>query len=186
MRLLPGGRWLVTLTSKGVAAPLMVVWDLMSKSMMRLASFEIPGGSRCSAAIQEGGSEVIIAVLVGLSKNECVGVPRSCSLLFSESSKYRLLHLYTVPLNGMSNGRHEIPRLYGVVPRPGNQGSFHEVHASGHIVAATIATFVGLSPPSYQILFINTSSGAQAIVQVPIPEVICVLCIRFFSLLIHL
>ncbi|KAJ7475825.1 hypothetical protein FB451DRAFT_1244898 [Mycena latifolia] len=153
-----GSDWLAILRRSPVAASL-AVWRVGdTKQPYRAASLDIPASSvplKFSATMQKGCREVLIAFI-------------------SSTASGTLLSAYTLFLKAQLDDDFGLPSPRAVcnIHRPESEGQFYEVRVVGHIIAAGIPQFVNhiLCPTAYRVLFINTLTGGQCLVDPALPD----------------
>ncbi|KAJ7707735.1 hypothetical protein B0H17DRAFT_1033761 [Mycena rosella] len=153
-----GSHWLVILRRSPVAASL-AVWRVgNTKQPYCAASLDIPISSvplKFSATMQRGCREVLIAFI-------------------SSTGSGTLLNAYSLFLKPQLDDDFGLPspRAICSIYRPESEGQFYEVRVLGHIVAAGIPQFVNyiLSPSAYRLLFVNTLTGQQCLVDPKLPD----------------
>lgn len=150
-----GSQWLLVLRRSASAAPLSV-WRVDGTQAYRAALLDIPVLSvplKFSATMQRGSKEALIAVI-------------------SSTKSGTLLSAYSVPLKSEIDDAFALPSP--VAPfaiYPDSKGRFYEVHVCGIIIAVAIFFNGVLDPSAYRILFINSVTGVQSLVDPRLPEV---------------
>ncbi|KAF8896375.1 hypothetical protein BD779DRAFT_1495567 [Infundibulicybe gibba] len=148
-----GHKWLVTL-SRAPSNTHLSFWSIGERNY-RAASMEMLSASKFSAAFQNEGSRVILAVIVrGDLRSEC-------------------LNIYSVPLKDsdeVSPSNTLTPQLYLTMSRLRTECTFSEVQVCQHIVAVALAQFGPMGGfPSYRLLFVNTLTKLKLLVDPALP-----------------
>jgi hypothetical protein len=94
--------------------------------------------------------------------------------LISATMSGTMLCAYSAYLNDSAGAvALQSPHTVCDIYRPGSEGQFYEVHVCGHIIAAGIPQMVNseLIPAAYRLLFINSVTGVQCLVDPKLPEV---------------
>ncbi|RDB26056.1 hypothetical protein Hypma_006542 [Hypsizygus marmoreus] len=143
-----GSKWLVTLSrSRGCAR--LSVWSVDDAICYR--TFKMQDASKFSAALHSESSATIAVIEFDGSDREKLSI-YSLSLLLTESGTFN-------------------PSICHSISRPRVYGTFFDVQVFENLVATTIARFSdAISPPTFEILFINTTTHAQWLFSPQLPQ----------------
>ncbi|KAJ7637740.1 hypothetical protein DFH06DRAFT_1478714 [Mycena polygramma] len=157
--------WLVVLRR---FPPSLSVWRVANIEQPYRAAvinlLDLPGLAvplKFAAAMQAGCREVLIALIL-----EPKASTRSGTLLYAYSVVLKS------ELDDAGSGTFALPspRVVCSIHRPEAEGRFHELHVCGSIIAVGILQFRNyLSPVGYRILFINSATGVQCLVDPQVP-----------------
>ncbi|KAJ6531769.1 hypothetical protein B0H19DRAFT_1188469 [Mycena capillaripes] len=169
-----GSHWLVVLRR---SPPSLSVWRVDSEQPYRAAfinllhhtGFAIP--LKFAAIVQKGCSEVLIALISEPSASQRSGT---------------ILSAYSVALKShLDTGTFAPPSPHAILNlhRPESEGRFYEIHVCGDIIAVGILQFVNhvLSPAGYRILFINSVTGIQCLIDPEAPAQLTQLHFKVYS-----
>ncbi|KAJ7104181.1 hypothetical protein B0H15DRAFT_808867 [Mycena belliarum] len=154
-----GSHWLVVLRRTPAAASL-AVWRIgdTRQPPYCAASLDIPSHAvplKFSATMQKGSRKVLVAFI-------------------SSTSSGTLLSAYIMFLKSQLDDDFGLPSPHAIcsIHRSETEGRFYEIRAIGHIIAAGIPQFVNYvhSPSAYRILFLNTLTGEQCLVDPELPD----------------
>ncbi|KAJ6505981.1 hypothetical protein DFH09DRAFT_1200777 [Mycena vulgaris] len=153
-----GSHWLVILRRLPTAASL-AVWRVAdTKHAYRAAILDIPASSvplKFSATMQKGCREVLIAFI-------------------SSTGTGTLLSAYSLFLKSQMDDDFGVPPPRGIcsIHRLESEGQFYEVKTCNQIIAVGIPKFINhiFSPAAYRILFINTLTSGQFLVDPNLPD----------------